>query len=384
MQTYISQNQTECAAPLSGSTDQTLFFDDAVSALNAAFPQGGTVNAIGFDDTDFILRAGYRLTDGECDVCIARGGETEFARARKAPHKKLILVPTHSHHVCACSAFKTHGIAFARIVQGEKPFAAVFDYTQATDNHAALFGQIASLELSAFDARFAARMSGISPNSEAEGQIAELVSNLTAELSAIEKNGVKQKQALTRAMRTAAKTVAKSPELLHISGAAQCTAAYKMLCKTEKRLPCSNGEAEMIFGTYVLELYIKSLTVRAFCFPPDNNRRIDCLCEYLGADIKRACLSITPIFPPQKLKLYEYRITEFRAEFLRMLADIVKRRKAAEKVFKRLYPDDGFCLSDMIDSSDAALCVALAPDVFDTNSMLAYLKQAGKLEKYLI
>lgn len=368
----------------SDTAPKTLFFSRPLDALKAAAPEGSGVCAIGFDNTDFILRAGYRLTDDECDVCFARGGATEFAAARKTAHKKLILLPTHDYPAAACSAYRAEVKSFAEIKSGEAPYAVVFDESDANENHASLFGEIVALDLAAFDADFRARMTGRRVANNAAEQIAKLVTKLTAELKNIEKDGDAQRVALVKAGRKAAEIVMDCPELLSSSGAAQAAEAYRMLCAAEQRTAGMRGESEMIFGAYITDFYIKSLAALRPDFPPDNNKRIDSITSNLGADIRRACIHISPIYPPQKLMLYEYRIKEFKSELMRALTGVVRRRSEAWQVFKRLYPDDGYCLKTLVDKTDAPLCVALAPDVFRADSLLSFLKQAGKLEKYVI
>ncbi|MDE6618575.1 MAG: hypothetical protein K2K13_06090 [Clostridiales bacterium] len=367
-----------------GQREKPLFFADTLTALNATAPEGSSVYAIGFDDTDFILRAGYRLTDGECDVCLARGGNAEFRAARRTVRKKLILLPTHDYPAAACERYRAEIKAFATLRKCKKPFAVVFDESDTHFNHASLFGEIVALDLAAFDAEFSARMDGRRIVGNTAERIATLVTELTAELKGAEKDCKAVKSALVKAGKNAAEIVMDCPELLCSSGAAQAAEAYRMLCAAEQRQPCMRGELEMILGAYVTDFYIKSLSTMQFEFPPDNNKRIDSMTSNLGVDVRRACVHISPIYPPQKLMLYEYRIKEFRAELMRALTAVVRRRSEAWQVFKRLYPDDGYCLKTLVDKSDAPLCVALAPDVFRADSLLSFLKQTGKLEKYVI
>lgn len=361
-----------------------LFFCDAMSALAAALPAGGSLRLVGFERADVFLRAGYRLTDGDADVCIARGGMREFAAARKVPCGKLILAPTHAHFAAAASKYRAEDNGFAVTRTGQTPFAVAFDPADADENLASLFGEIASLDLAAFDLTFASYMRGQRLESSVASDVAELISELTAELKSIEKQRDKTKHALVKAGERAARLTAQTPDLLFSSGAAQAAEAYRMLCIAEDRAAGMRGETEMILGGYVIDYYIKSLSSDSFDFPPDNNKRMESLCEYFNADPRRACLYTTPIMPPQKLKLYEYRVREFKAELLSMLGEINKRRFAAWQTFKRLYPDDGFCIKSLVDKTDVALCVALAPDVLTADSLLSFFKQAGRLEKYIV
>ena len=362
---------------------KTLFFCDELSAIKAASPEGGTVCVVGNVDEQSILRAGYRVIKDNGDICLARGGEDEFALARKKAYKKLIVSPTHDYPAAACGIFRAEKCLYAEMIACDKPFAAVFDKSLMIDNRAELFGEIVALDLSAFDMDFCARMEGRRTDDTAK-KAAALITELTASLKKAEKDEDAQKEALICAGKTAAAIVADSPKLLHASGAAQAAEAYRMLLKNENRKSYMRGETEMLFGTYITDFYMKSLNADGFYFPPDNNKRIDSITSSLGADIRRACLHVEPIYPPQKLMLYEYRVKEFRLELMRALNGIAKRRMDAWQVFKRLYPDDGYCLKHMLDRTDAPLCVALAPDVFKANSMLSYLKQTGRLEKYVI
>ncbi|MCH5164983.1 MAG: hypothetical protein J1G01_01100 [Clostridiales bacterium] len=363
---------------------QTAFFDSALEALNAAAPMGSTVRAVGFDHADMFLRAGYRVLEGEADVAIARGGEREFDEARKFPCKKLILVPTHAYAAVATPRYRTQDKSFAVMREGAKPFAAVFDKTDVHSNLASLFGEIAALDLAAFDVTFGARMRGERADRELTQEIAALVSGLTAELKQLEKDRASQANALIAAGKKTARIIERRPELLHASGASQAAEALRMLYAAEDRAIGMRGETEMLIAPYITDFYIKSLTSNKPEFPPDNNKRIDSICEYFGVDVRRACVYTTAIYPPIKMRLFEYRRDEFRAELLRMLSELNSRQSAAWHVFKRLYHDDGYGLKTLVDKTDIGLCVALAPDVFAVDSMLSFLKQTGRLEKYIV
>ncbi|MDE6402026.1 MAG: hypothetical protein K2L54_05365 [Clostridiales bacterium] len=362
----------------------TLHFTTALEALKAAAPQGSTVRVIGFDRADVFLRAGYRVADGEADVTIARGGEREFDTARKTECKKLILAPTHAYAAADSPLYRTKDKAFAILRRGKKPFAAVFDPKDADKNLASLFGETVALDLAAFDLTFGAYMRGERIDERITTDVAKLVTETTSELKTHEKDRNKAAVILTRAGEKAARLVERTPELLHNSGAAQTAEALRMLYAAEDRPLGMRGETEMLLSAYVTEFYIKSLTTVKTEFPPDNNRRIDSVCEYFGTDVRRACVYAAAIFPPIKMRLYEYRREEFRTEQLRMLYDIKRRHSAAWQVFKRLYPDDGYGLKTLIDKTDLGICLALAPDVFAADTMLSFLKQTGRLEKYIV
>lgn len=362
---------------------ETAFFRSALEALKAAAPEGSTVRAVGFVSTDIFLRAGYKVTEYDADVTIARGGHKEFALAQRSDTRRLILCPTHDYAFAAAEMYKTRDKAFAVMRRGIKPFAAAFDENDADDNLASVFGEIVSLDLEAIETAICAYMRGERPSSAAI-ETAKLLTSLTETLKPLEKNREAQKHAVITACRTAARIAEREPKLLCGSGASQAAEALRMLCEAESREIGMRGETETVLGAYITDFYIKCLTSFRAEFPPDNNKRIDRVCEYLGSDLKRACVYVSPIFSPQKMRLTEYRLGEFRTEILRLLAALSARQKAAFKVFKRLYPDDGYSIKTLVDTTDIGICVALAPDVFAADTLLSYLKQMGKLEKYIV
>ncbi len=362
----------------------TEFFNDALSALKAAAPEGSTVRAIGFDRTDNFLRAGYRVVEGDADVTIARGGEREFDLARKIDCRKLILAPTHAYAAVATERYRTTDGKFAVMKHGAMPYAAVFDETDVDGNLASVFAETAMLDLAAFDVTFGTIMRGERVDARLTSDVAALVTELTAALKNSEKDRAACVKTLVRVGEKSARIVSDHPELLHASGAAQTAEALRMLYVAEDRPLGMRGETEMVLGAYIIDFYIKNLAAQSIEFPPDNNKRIDRVCEYFNTDIRRACVYATAIYPPIKMRLYEYRRNEFRAEQMRLLAELKNRHAAAWQVFKRLYPDDGYSLKSLVDKTDIGICLALAPDVFNADTMLSFLKQTGRLEKYIV
>ncbi|MBD5132689.1 MAG: hypothetical protein HDT28_08920 [Clostridiales bacterium] len=365
----------------------TAVFRTLPDALAAAAPPESTVRTIGFDNVDELLRAGYRVNrDDEHapDVIIARGGLIEFGIAQARQCKKLILVPTHDFAAVCSPLYRATDGAFAVVKRGRKPFAAVLNPENIDDNLAAVFGEIVALDLAAFDLSFGAHMRGDEVDTALNADVSSLVTSLTAELKPIAKNRTAAAQALMRAGEKCAHIVERRPELLFASGATQTAEALRMLCTAEERIHGMRGELETVLGAILIDFYIKNRTSTRFEFPPNNGKRIDSICEFFRVDVRHACIHTTPIYPPVKMRLCEYRRHEFGKEQARMLVELKTRHARAMQVFKRLYPDDGFGLKTLVDPTDVGLCLALAPDVFAADSMLSFLKQAGKLEKYII
>lgn len=375
-----------CPAPeQTAKTRKTQYYPTLAEALAATAPAGSAVKTIGFDNTEHILRAGYRTVEREQDVTIARGGEREFTAARETAHgSKIILVPTHDYAAAATSRYRKESKAFARMKDGAPPYAAVFDHKELEVNAASVFGELIALDMCAYDMTFASRMRGDSVDTETRERVAKLLTATTDSLKTHEKDRRHVESVLTEAGKSAADIVGSRPELLHCSGAAQTAEAIRMLYRAENRTLGMRGETEAVLSFALCDFYIKNITDNSFRFPPDNAHRIDSVCEYFGADIRCAAIYADPIYPPIKMRLYEYRRNEFRAEITQLLAGVKARQAAASQVFKRLYADDGFSMRSLIDKTDLPLCLALAPDVFNGDSMLSFLKQTGKLEEYIV
>lgn len=372
--------------PAEQSEAQIPFFNNALEALQATAPSGATVRAIGFDSVDAFLRAGYRPVDGDADVVMARGGEREFdvARSLTGETSKLILCPTHAYPASASALFRTTDGAFAVTARGKKPNAAAFDAGDADGNLASIFGEIAALDLCAFDLTFGSKMRGEEGDENVAAEVASLITSMTDAIAPIAKHRARAATQIAEAGKSAARIVERTPQLLHLSGAAQMAEAVRMLYCAEERPIGMRGETEFLLGAFIIDFYIKNLEGNILEFPPDNNRRIDSLCEYFNVDIRRACIYTSPLYPPLKMRLCEYRRSEFRDEFLRRLLELKRRRDNAWRVFKRLYPDDGYSLKNLVDREDLGICLALAPDAFSADTMLSFLKQTGRLDRYIV
>lgn len=369
----------------SKQTERTTFYGSISAAVSALAPAGSTVRAIGLENVDALLRAGYRVTDCDADICVVRGGIAELNAARRATTGTIVYVPTHDYLYAATGVCRTEEHKFAVMRPAQKPTAAVLCANDMTNNPADVYGEILSLDLAAYELNFAACMRGERVETELAKEIATLISTLTAALKPIEKDGEAIKSALLGACETAAKTVERTPALLHRSGAAQVAEAYRMLCAAEQRECGTLTETETVVTAYVVDYYIKSLTTRRdFCPPPNNGKRIDSVCEYFAVDLRHATVFASQLFSPHRLKLCEYRVAEFGRDKLRALYEIAARHNSAWKVFKRLYPDDGFDIKSRVDATDIPLCLALAPDVFSADTMLSYIKQTGALERYIV
>ena len=362
----------------------TQLFGSIDSALAAIAPQGSTLTVIGYADTERFARRGYRLVDRDADITAVRGGVEDCERARRITRGKLVVQPTEDFVGAVLPSYLARDGAFFTVKHGVRPHAAVFDENDPPECLAAAFGEIATLELRAFDHSFGQMLRGNRVPREMISVAAKIVSDATAALKNREKDARHAAHAIADGARRVAETMRAYPELRFSSGATQIATALRMLCTAESRNTCRRGEAEMLLSRYVTELYMKNICGAPSLFPPDYNRHTECVCKYFGGDPARSCIYAARVLSPEELRLREYRCREFRDEYIRDLAALRERLNAAFAVFKRLYRDDGFGLSKLLDSVDVGICTAVAPDVFPADTALTHFKHTGLLEKYLI
>jgi len=173
-----------------------------------------------------------------------------------------------------------------------------------------------------------------------------------------------------------------------LQGGAEVQAAHtaKMLFTYEERPLRTMGEIQFLFAQKIVALYRNFLSKGEsfFVSPPDNNMRAERIEEFLGLDCKTATKKIRPIVSSKTAQLQAYRFREYRDELLEHLLLCEMRLKSAWKTLKRLYTDDGFGMAHYLDTADAALCLALAPDVNDKFTLLGYMKDIGvMMDNYL-
>ena len=168
-------------------------------------------------------------------------------------------------------------------------------------------------------------------------------------------------------------------------GEVQSSHALSLLFAREERLQKQRGETEFLLSRIVLEIYKSFLASPPafFASPPSNLIRAAKIAEYLGIPESIAQQKIRAVPESETLKLRVYRIGEYRDELYSDACAHALRLGRAWKIFKRLYPDDGFSLLNHIDPPDAALALALAPDLKEKFTLLSHLKDAGLLEEHL-
>lgn len=168
-----------------------------------------------------------------------------------------------------------------------------------------------------------------------------------------------------------------------VRGAADCCArAAITLYKRERREAVSRSEFAFIFSTVLGGIYSLFDLPAYFLPPPDNNLRAELLSEYFGLDkFTAASAAVTRTVEP---KLAAYRISEYNAELGDISAECKRVYAVGWRLFKRSYPDDGFFLSKLLDSSDIKTVIALSPDLFPVRgNALTLMRDFGALERLL-
>ncbi|MCL2797073.1 MAG: iron-containing alcohol dehydrogenase [Firmicutes bacterium] len=271
------------------------------------------------------------------------------------------------------------------------PFSGVFcDMDFLTDLPPALipaaFGELAAKAVSLFDYKFAHLIAGerFCPHLYELGFAA-----IDETLARFRDRVLGEKEAAAilaeSSLRFSALGQLTGNSRLFCGGEAQAAHALRLLFKHEQRPLKLRGETEFLLSRIVLEVYKNFLARPANFFvpPPSNARRAEKITEYLGVPEKTAIGKMRAIPSPEKLKLFSYRLNEYRDELYEAVCLNAVRLNRAWRVFKRLYPDDGFGLVNYIEPPDAALALALAPDLKEKFTLLSFMKDAGLLDEHI-
>lgn len=372
---------------------QTIFTDNIDSALELAAPRGATVYAPN-ELRSRVAANGYIPVDNVCDalVILALGDNESASAAReKAARRdcKLVLLPRFDLAMSALAVTYTVKGGFAAIKNSIAPdvVALVSSQLMTYERLYNAFGQLCALDLGAFDMTFAAHMNGEPPDFDFVKQIAEQINALISDAAPTVKDHARLSEVICRHAEPIAKLISTKPLCIYGSGTAQMYEALRMLFAAENRPMALRGETEFLCAGSLIDYYLAALNAPPSTvpnFPPDNCRRIDAVCEYFKTDIRLAAAMNAPVFPPLKMRIAEYRSNEFKNEYLNLLNGIKLRYARALPVFKHIHRDDGYSLKNLFESTDVSLCLALAPDVFPSGSMLSFYKQTGELDKYII
>lgn len=163
------------------------------------------------------------------------------------------------------------------------------------------------------------------------------------------------------------------------SGEAQCALCYDMLSGGY-----SLGTLRFVFAALLTKLYYSHVNRRpSFVPPPDNNYRLSEISELFDISEIKAIKCLLPQLSGHEAAMFEYKMREYRGEFNEKLVKNLSLFSLAFKTFKRLLPDDGYSLTELV-GGDLSLCIALSPDMIWGSSLLNALKRNGELDAYII
>ncbi|MCI9031471.1 MAG: iron-containing alcohol dehydrogenase [Clostridia bacterium] len=253
--------------------------------------------------------------------------------------------------------------------------------------NAALFGEIASRLIALYDWRFSSLVRGEKICEEVYEAALGEIDGVLASLRGSGRNAETAGILFESGLKLSALAAIDDSSRLFSGGDTACSLALEMLMRHEERKGRLRGENELLFSVLLLDIYPKVFEARkqeGFLPPPDNNMRLEKLVEYLGANERAAANSLTPYLPEKVMALCDYRIGEYEDELKSELLKFSTRLRAAYKIFRRLYADDGFSLRGYLDVSDAQLCLALAPEMTGKYGALTHLKNMGITDAYLL
>lgn len=245
-----------------------------------------------------------------------------------------------------------------------------------------VFGGICAACISVCDVEAAARLSGKPVPSAAEEKALDLIYEALSQA----KKGRACASLLPTLIRLSLQIgeVGQANDVTFTRGGADdCARAATLLFRKEGRAPLPFSVFAFLFGQTLARLYCAfSESPPMFCAPPDDNLRAARLGEFLGLDPLTAAHAARPRRADYGLTVF--RLREYREEVLARAQECVRVFSEAGRLFRRLFPDDGFSLSDVLDESDMKTVIALAPDLFaPTGTLLGLMRDMGVLDRYL-
>lgn len=337
--------------------------------------------SIADEDTKLVVGAGGGSV---CDVAKYLG------EALKIPVMIIATLPTTAGWLAPSAALTCEG--FIELYKVAPPRAVLLDTDTLiglpSETLACGFGEIMSRAAALFDWRFASLITGEKYCSYLAEQATAVMDAALERLSGVERGGRDIPAILAELnLRLSAVVQMTDNSRLLCGGDTQILHALTMLARHEDRQLRLQGETSFLLSGILLRVYrfaLSHIADAGFLAPPDNNLRIEKLVEYFGVTEARAAVKVQPYLRPETMRLYEYKLKEYRGELLSLLDVYEKKLDAARKIFRRLYDDDGYALLNYLGSDEVALSMGLAPDVREKFTMLTYLKHTGFLEKYIV
>ena len=333
--------------------------------------------------------------DEDVKALAAVGGGKIFDMAKYAAVKLKLpcfgVMTSLSSDSCLSPFAMLYNKGFKEIYVTKPPLGLVADTNVITGGGEALtaagYGLIMSKRIALLDWRFSARLTG-------EKYCRDIAEQAAA--------GIAQAEKLSDALMSGGKSAvcALTEILLRLSLLSQLLKSSRLSNGGETHV-CHTLEALLSAGNRQARLYGENLFLSAaflskvycaflkeeltdFIPPPDLSLRAEKMAELLAVPETGALARIKPYMPAETYRLTGHKFKEYRGDFL---AEAVRTRQSMEnsmKVFKRLYSDAGYWMTNYPEEPDWKTALALAPDYREKYTALAYMRDLGLLDKYLM
>jgi len=304
----------------------------------------------------------------------------------KVYDKKVLLLPTSLFGCCKFESVCKEKEGFIIQKSSRSPDIAILDdnvFNLCPNSLASGFGEAVSRLFSVVDDKIICYLKGERVCDKIFSEVKEEVVSLISKLQSLDRRDKGTSQVIAQSC-TALSLLDQRYEGRVYGGGEVCTSLCdEMLAKREGRKPNDFGENAFLYANSLLHLYLEGLDYcrKGFLAPPNNNRRLELISEYLGIDEVFGYKHQDELLDNDQLTLMQYRISRYHDEIVSDLNYIKEVFLEAQKIFYRLYPDDGFSVSG--EREEGPLCVALAPDLSKRFTTLNYFKEVGILERFL-
>lgn len=146
------------------------------------------------------------------------------------------------------------------------------------------------------------------------------------------------------------------------------------------------GEKVFLAHKYLISLYRLFFTKKFIdvLMPVDKSLHAEKLAQLTNTDFFMVLAKMDYDMSIETYKIRSYKIEEYRSDIINLIQKSEIKTNAASVIFKRIYADAGFWINGAIKDKEIKTAVALASDFNPDYTILAQMRNAGLLEKYLI
>lgn len=306
-------------------------------------------------------------------LILGIGGAIEAAKYKSALCDIPLVVSGALSHISFMPICAVESDKSVRLIRSNPPVGYIFDPELDFDK-AAVFGSVAACLNTAFEYYAAMALS----DKQYCPQLGSALSDIAASTILAASECDKGSQPLRELLLTSSLKISLIASKLPLFGEVQCALVGKKLAPKY-----SLGTLEFIYAAVLSSLYKSHVMYRrSFVPPPDNNYRLGQISELFGISEFVAVKTVLRQMSAAECELVCYKIKEYSGELIEKLGKNINLYRLAFRTFKRLMPDGGYSLYDLV-NDDIPLCLALAPDLVSGEGMLTQLKRLGELDRYI-